>query len=44
MALKLRVVEHQDEEYAGCMLLTNRKTIHFKIDYFRDLINAMNTE
>ena len=41
MGLKLRVVENEDDEYAGCMVLTNQKTIAFKIDYMSDLIRAM---
>ena len=41
MDLKLRVVENEDDEYAGCMVLTKQKTIAFKIDYMSDLIRAM---
>jgi len=41
MNLKLRVVENEDEEYAGCMVLTDQKTIAFKIDYMSDFIRAM---
>ena len=41
MDLKLRVVENEDDEYAGCMVLTNQKTIAFKIDYMCDLIRTM---
>ena len=44
MALKLRIVENEDEEYAGCMVLANQKTIAFKVDYMHDLVTAMNTE
>lgn len=44
MALKLRVVENEDDEYAGCMVLADQKTIAFKVDYMHDLIKAMNTE
>ena len=44
MALKLRLVENEDEEYAGCMVLANQKTIAFKVDYMHDLVTAMNTE
>lgn len=43
MALKLRVVENEDGEYAGCMVLTKKKTIAFKVDFMRDLANAMQT-
>lgn len=41
MDLKLRVVENEDDEYAGCMVLTKQKTIAFKIDYMSDLIKAI---
>ena len=44
MALKLRVVANEDDEYAGCMVLADRKTIAFKVDYMGDLIKAMNAE
>ena len=37
MDLKLRIVENVDDEYAGCMVLTNQKTIVFKIDNMGDL-------
>lgn len=43
MDLKLRMVENPDDEYAGCMVLTERKTIAFKIDYIIDLVKAMET-
>ena len=41
MDLKLRVVENEDDEYAGCMVLTKQKTIAFKIDYMSELIKAI---
>ena len=41
MDLSLRIVENKDVEYAGCMLLTDRKIIAFKIDYIGDLVKAM---
>ena len=41
MDLKLRVVENEDDEYAGCMVLTKQKTIAFKIDYMSDLIKGL---
>lgn len=41
MHLKLRGVENEDDEYAGCMVLTDRKTIAFKIDCMSDLANGM---
>ena len=43
MDLKLRIVENADDEYAGCMVLTDRKAIAFKIDYMSDLVKAMET-
>ena len=43
MDLKLRLVENEDDEYAGCMVLTERKTIAFKVDSMRDLAKAMET-
>ena len=42
--LKLRVVENEDDEYAGCMVLTDQKTIAFKVDYMSDLVKAMEAE
>ena len=44
MDLKLRVVENEDDEYAGCMVLTDQKTIAFKVDYMSDLVKAMEAE
>ena len=41
MDLKLRIVENADDEYAGCMVLANQKTIAFKIDYMSDLTRAI---
>ena len=41
MTLKIRVVENEDEEYAGCMVFPEEKRITFKIDYMQDLIEAM---
>ena len=43
MDLKLRMIENPDDEYAGCMVLTEKQTIAFKVDYMRDLIKAMKT-
>ena len=43
MNLKLRMIENPDDEYAGCMILEDKKTIAFKVDYMRDLISAMET-
>ena len=42
-ALKLRIIEDKDDEYAGCIVLTEKKTIAFKVDFMSDLVNAMNT-
>lgn len=44
MDLKLRLVENEDDEYAGCMVLADQETIAFKIDYMRDLVNAIKAE
>ena len=44
MDLKLRIVENKDDEYAGCIVLTDRKVIAFKIDYMCDLEKAMEIE
>ena len=41
MALKLRIVENEDEEYAGCIVFTDQKAIAFKVDYMSDLVKAM---
>ena len=41
MSLKLRMIENPDEEYAGCMVLPEKKTIIFKIDNLGDLMKAM---
>lgn len=41
MELKLRVVENEDDEYAGCMVLAAQKIIAFKVDRMHDLIKAM---
>ena len=43
MDLKLRIVGNGNDEYAGCMVLTEQKTIAFKIDYISDLVKAMGT-
>ena len=44
MNLKLRMVENQDEECAGCMIIKDKKTIAFKVEYMSDLIKAVETE
>ena len=41
MDLKLRIVENPDDEYAGCMVLAEKKTIAFKVNYMSDLTRAM---
>lgn len=41
MDLKLRMIEKPDDEYAGCMILTEERIIAFKVDYMRDLQTAM---
>lgn len=44
MELKLRIVENEDHEYAGCMVCTERKTIAFKVDHMRDLLKVLGKE
>ena len=44
MDLKLRIVENEDDEYAGCVVHTNKRIIAFKIDHLNDLIKAMEEE
>ena len=44
MDLKLKAVKNEDDEYAGCMVLTDQKTIAFKVDYMSDLTKAIGTE
>ena len=41
MALKIRVVENEDAEYAGCMVFPSERRIIFKVDYMCNLIKAM---
>ena len=44
MNLKLRVVENPNDEYAGCMIRSDQKTVAFKVAAMSDLIKAMGTE
>ena len=44
MDLKLRMIENPDDEYAGCMILEDKKTIAFKVDYMSDLVKVLETE
>ena len=39
--LRLRIIGNPDDEYAGCMVLADQKTVAFKVDYMSDLIKAM---
>ena len=41
MELKLRVVDNENDAYAGCMICKEKKIAVFKIDYMRDLTQAM---
>lgn len=43
MGLKLRAVEKGNDEYAGCVVLAEKKTIAFKVDYMRDFVQAADT-
>ncbi|MEF2838054.1 MAG: hypothetical protein U0N82_10060 [Oscillospiraceae bacterium] len=44
MNLKLRIVENKDDEYAGCMVLAEQKTIAFKVDSMSALVRAIEKE
>ncbi len=44
MNLKLRIVENEADEYAGCMICADRKTIAFKVHHISDLVKAMEVE
>ena len=44
MDLKLRIVEHEDDEYAGCMICADRKTVAFKVNCLSDLLKALETK
>lgn len=44
MDLKLRIVEDADDEYAGCVVRPDQKTIVFNVDFRSDLIKAMGSE
>ena len=41
MELKLRFTGNPNDEYPGCILLTEKKTIAFKVDCISDLQNAL---
>ena len=41
MDLALRVIDNPNDEYAGCMVLTDKQTIAFKLDYMSNLIKAI---
>ena len=41
MDLALRIIDNPNEEYAGCMVLTDKQTIAFKVDYMSNLIKAI---
>ena len=43
MDLQLRRIENPDDEYAGCMVHTESKTIAFKVDHMRDFVKALKT-
>ena len=44
MNLKLRIVENKDDEYAGCMVFAEQKTIAFKVDSMSALVRAIEKE
>ena len=37
MDLKLKTIENPNDEYAGCIVCSREKSIHFKIDRMSDL-------
>ena len=41
MDLKLRIIAHPDDEYAGCMVFTEKTAIVFKVDSMSVLVKAM---
>lgn len=41
MDLKLRIIEHPDDEYAGCMVFTEKTAIVFKVDSMSVLVKAI---
>ena len=41
MDLKLRIIKNPDDEDAGCIVLIEKRTIAFKVDYMSDLEKAM---
>ena len=43
MDLRLKIVENENDEYAGCMIFESQKVIAFKVDYIRDLTKALET-
>ena len=43
MDLQLRIPENPQEEYAGCIIIAEKKTIAFKVNHMSDLIRAMET-
>jgi len=44
MNMKIRNVKNPDDEYAGCTVFQDRQTVAFKIDYLKDLLEAINTQ
>lgn len=40
MALKLRSVQNADEEYPGCVILPEKRTVTFKVECWSDLAKA----
>ena len=41
MDLKIRVAAKENDEYPGCIVCPDNKTIAFKVDSFSDLTKAM---
>ncbi len=44
MDVRLRIVGNADGKVAGCMVLTSRKTIVFRVKFLRDLAKAIANE
>ena len=44
MDLNLRMIENEEEELAGCVVMAEHKIIAFKIPYIRDFVTAMQLE
>ena len=41
MELRLRIIENENDEYAGCIVYPEQKTISFKVACMEDFIKAI---